>query len=434
MPAENVPDRCDVQRLQRRHFHDRERSRDDDERDGPSRPQGVPCLQRGEREQAEDERWRVHAVEVTGDVRERAPQVAVAARETEQQRKLARCDHDACTDLESRQHGFRDEVHDAAPSHGSGEQREDRHEQRRGRRKLHVAARVAPGERAERDGERQRNRRRGTDGELAGRAEQRIREPAVQVAVKARLHRHAGELRIGDRARHRVRGERAAGEQVTARVAGRIAVEPCGTETAPLRRRNELHQENARIRGSSQCSNWPGAESGTLPSAIIACSTFESLSSCSFDYSPGSRSSPSRLARSHNRSPRRSPIPLPCSPPRRTRAAALPGMRFARSAARSSSRPRTSKARSSAGATSRQGDPSSAIASGPFPAPPATTASRCGRRKRATSRRSRRAQLRSSSRRMRRIATASPSGIRTGRAHASTTRIERRRTDARTTS
>ena len=82
MPAGNVPTDGDASTPGTQALHERKRDRDDDERDRPSRPQRVPDLQRGERDEPEHERRHVNAVEMARDVCERAPHVAMAASES----------------------------------------------------------------------------------------------------------------------------------------------------------------------------------------------------------------------------------------------------------------------------------------------------------------------------------------------------------------
>ena len=129
-------------------------------------------------------------------------------------------------DLEAGQHRLRNEVHDAAPAHRAAKSAMRRDEERGGGGQLGVARGIARGERAERHGQRRARSTSRADGELARRAEKGVGDAAEEVAVQAGLHRHAGELRVGDRARYRVGGKRAAGQRVVARVAAAIAREP----------------------------------------------------------------------------------------------------------------------------------------------------------------------------------------------------------------
>ena len=105
-------------------------------------------------------------------------------------------------------------LHENAELEKPGNQAKQCHRECGKARDLRVSHRVSCRQRSDGAGHHQRDRRGGTDRQLARRSEQRIAEAAEQIAVDADLGLQTGQARIGQRHRDRIGGERHAGDHI----------------------------------------------------------------------------------------------------------------------------------------------------------------------------------------------------------------------------
>jgi len=139
-----------------------------------------------------------------------------AAGNAEQARQLGHRDREPGAGLEADQDAVAHQLDQRARPQRPCQQAQDRHRERGEARDRGVALRVARRHRAHRAGDHQRDGGGRADRKLARGAEQRVADPAQQIAVDADLRRQARERRIGERNRDRVGRERHAGNDVVA--------------------------------------------------------------------------------------------------------------------------------------------------------------------------------------------------------------------------
>ena len=236
-------DRRDFQSLSPGQIHQCDRERHGHERNRPVRALQLSEYEERERCKTEHERRRMHVLQVPCEMHKRAGEIAATTCDTEQQRQLTRGNDDAGADLETGQDGFRNEMHDRTPAHCPGAERDESDEEGGGACQSGIARRVAGGDHAERGGERQRNRRRRADRQLARRAEERVGDSGEEIAIESGLHRHSGQLRVRYGAGDRI-GRQRAGEHVGACIASAVTLQP-RQELQQAQRRNGIHRRGS---------------------------------------------------------------------------------------------------------------------------------------------------------------------------------------------
>jgi hypothetical protein len=145
-----------------------------------------------------------------------------AARHAEQAWQLGHGNGQPGAGLEADQDAVADQLHKDAQPEQPGQQAEHGHRECGEAGDLCVVLRIALRHRSHGCGNHERDGRRRADGQLAGRPEQRVSEPAQQVAVHADLRRQACKSGIGEGDRDRVRRQRNTGNNVAVQPVGAV--------------------------------------------------------------------------------------------------------------------------------------------------------------------------------------------------------------------
>ena len=186
-----------------------------------------------DRDDTDDENDVMHLAELPGKKHDPVKEIMAPACHAKQTWQLGHGDGQAGAGLEAHQDTVADQLHQRAQPQQPGEQAKAGHREGCEARNLRIALRIAVRHRAYRRSYHQRDRRGGSDRELARRTEQRIAQTTQQIAVHADLRRQACECGISERNRDRIGRQRHPGDNVIRQPGHAIIRQPTGRRKPP---------------------------------------------------------------------------------------------------------------------------------------------------------------------------------------------------------
>ena len=210
-----------------------DRQRNDAERDWPSRQHTFAEHEQQDRGQPHGQYERTCLHEMPGECYSSLEKIVPAPGYAEQARQLGHRDGQSGTGFEPHKDAVTDQLDESAEPQCPGEQTKDRHRESREAGDLDIALRIACRHRSHRPGDHERNGGGRSDRQLARRSEQRVSEPAQEVAVHADLWRQSGKRRISQRHRDRVGGYRHTGNDVVRQPGSLVFQQPAGRWKVP---------------------------------------------------------------------------------------------------------------------------------------------------------------------------------------------------------
>jgi hypothetical protein len=213
-PARKLTYDFETQVRERGHRQHDDGGDDHQERDRSARQILLSQYEQRQRNHAEREHRQIRVRKLTAENREPLEKALSAALHAEKLRELRERDRQGRARLEAQQNGFADEIDERAETQQPRDNAHHGDEQGRQRCYGCPASRVAFGHAGDGQADEHRDRRSGADRELARRPEERVEQPADEVAVDAVLRRQPGKRSVRERNRNAVSSEGNAGHHV----------------------------------------------------------------------------------------------------------------------------------------------------------------------------------------------------------------------------